>query len=100
MTEPLFFKRPSGLSAGEIATLTGAAAHAPGPLDRRITGIAALGDAGPDDLVFLDNPRYAEQARATRAGICITAKRFVERLPVRPTVLIARDPYRAFVAVA
>ena len=35
MTEPLFFKRPQGLTAGEIAALTGAEAQTGADLERR-----------------------------------------------------------------
>ena len=38
MTEPQFFARPKGLTAQEIAALTGAVARAGVALDRRITG--------------------------------------------------------------
>jgi UDP-3-O-[3-hydroxymyristoyl] glucosamine N-acyltransferase len=35
---------------------------------RPLAGIAALADAGPDDLSFLGNPRYAAEVAASRAG--------------------------------
>ena len=99
MTEPRFFKRPQGMSAGEIAALA-AAAPAPGAkLDRRITNIAPLDYAGPSDLAFLDNPRYAAQLGATAAGVCLIAKRFADQAPDHVTLLIAKEPYRAFVKV-
>jgi UDP-3-O-[3-hydroxymyristoyl] glucosamine N-acyltransferase len=100
MTEPRFFKRPKGLSAGEIATLTGAEPAPGAKLDRRITNIAPLDHAGPSDLAFLDNPKYAAQLAASAAGVCLIAKRFAGEAPGHVTVLIAREPYRAFVTVA
>ena len=59
MSEPLFFQRPNGLTAQEIAALTGAVARPGVAPDRRISGIAALDRAGPGDLAFLQNPKYA-----------------------------------------
>jgi UDP-3-O-[3-hydroxymyristoyl] glucosamine N-acyltransferase len=100
MTEPLFFKRPQGLSAGEIAALTGAEPHASANLDRRISGIAPLDRAGPSDLSFIDNAKLVGQLSGTDAGVCLAASRFAERVPPRTTVLVAREPYRAFVTVA
>ena len=100
MTEPRFFKRPQGLSAGEIATLTGAEPLPGAQLDRRIANIAPLDDAGPADLAFLDNPKYAAQLARSAAGVCLVAKRFAGEAPSHMTVLIAREPYRAFVTVA
>ncbi len=99
MTEPLFFKRPQGLTAGEIATLTGAE-PAPGtPLDRRVTGIAPLDRAGPADLTFLENPKYVGQFSVTEGGVCLTSARFADKAPAGIALLISRAPYRAFVTV-
>jgi UDP-3-O-[3-hydroxymyristoyl] glucosamine N-acyltransferase len=100
MTEPLFFKRPHGLTAGEIAKLTAAEPHAKAQLDRRIINIAPLDRAGPQDLAFLDRAKYAAQLASTCAGICLISERFSGQVPERVTALIARDPYRSFVAVA
>ena len=53
MTEPQFFARPKGLTAQEIATLTGAVAREGAAFDRSITGLATLDRAGPSDIAFL-----------------------------------------------
>jgi UDP-3-O-[3-hydroxymyristoyl] glucosamine N-acyltransferase len=100
MTEPLFFERPNGLTAQEIAALTGAVARADAILERRVSGIAALERAGPRDLAFLQNPKYAAPFATTRAGICLTTERFAESAPPDVAVLVTPAPYRAFVAVA
>ena len=100
MTEPLFHPRPPGLTAREIADLTAATPQAGADLDRRITGIAALDQAGPSDLTFLDNPKYAGQLGSTCAGICLASKRFGDPVPASVTLLVAREPYRAFVFIA
>ena len=100
MTEPAFFKRPQGLSAGEIAALTGAEPQAGAKLDRRITGIAPLDRAGPGDLTFIDHEKFAGELASARAGICLTTGRFADRVPAHVTLLIAREPYRAFVTAA
>ncbi|HUI97758.1 MAG TPA: UDP-3-O-(3-hydroxymyristoyl)glucosamine N-acyltransferase [Xanthobacteraceae bacterium] len=100
MSEPLFFAATRPLSVGEIATLTGAE---PGPatdLDRLISDVAPLDRAGPRDLTFLDNPKYAGALAATRAGACLVAARFAPDVPSRIAALRAREPYRAFVMVA
>jgi UDP-3-O-[3-hydroxymyristoyl] glucosamine N-acyltransferase len=100
MTEPFFHARPQGLTVREIADLADIPLAANPDRERRITGIAALDLAGPGDLTFLDNPKYADQLAATRAGVCLTSRRFVDRAPAGLAVLVAREPYRAFVAVA
>ncbi len=100
MTEPFFFKRGGGLTLREIAALVQALPARGADLDRRITSVASLDRAGPGDLAFLDNPKYAEQAAASAAGACLVTERLVERVPERISVLCARAPYRAFVEVA
>jgi UDP-3-O-[3-hydroxymyristoyl] glucosamine N-acyltransferase len=100
MTEPFFHPRPQGLTVREIAELAGVAPESGADLDRRVTGIAALDLAGPCDLTFLDNPTYADRLAATQAGVCLTSRRFAGQAPAKLAVLISREPYRAFVAVA
>ncbi len=100
MTEPLFFKPMRALTVGEIATLTGAEPRDGAALDHRITNIAPLDRAGPNDLTFLDNAKYADQLASTRAGACLMTARFESRAPKALNVLRAREPYRAFVTVA
>jgi len=100
MTEPVFLDRPQGLTVQEVAALTGAVARPRAPLDRRVTGIAVLDRAGPSDLSFLQNPKYAAPFATTRAGICLTTERFAASAPEQVAVLVTPAPYRAFVAVA
>lgn len=99
MTEPFFFKPAKALDAAAIAALTGARIRAD-EHNRRIENVASLELAGPRDLAFLDGVRYADLLPGTRAGICLLSERFAEKAPAATTVLIAKEPYRAFVAVA
>lgn len=100
MTEPLFFERPAGLTLGEIIELIGATVAADVPLERHITNIAALDQARPSDISFIEKPRYLPDLLSSRAGACIAAHRFVERAPPHIAVLVAAHPYRAFIEVA
>jgi UDP-3-O-[3-hydroxymyristoyl] glucosamine N-acyltransferase len=99
MREPFFFDRGAGLTVREIASLTGATARPGAILDRRITGIAALDRAAPDDLAFLDKSKFAAQLSVTTAGACLTTERYASRAPDHVSVLCVAEPYRAFVEV-
>jgi UDP-3-O-[3-hydroxymyristoyl] glucosamine N-acyltransferase len=55
-----------GFTLGELAEALRAALD--GDPDRRVTGVAPLETAGPDDISFLTDTRYAAAARASRAG--------------------------------
>ena len=100
MTEPQFYKHPSGLTVAQIATLVKAEPGPEAQLDRRITNIAPIDLAGPSDLTFFDNSKYADDLAVTKAGVCLIGDRFANRAPPHLTVLRMHDPYRAFVAVA
>src|SRR5688572_19478871 len=100
MTEPRFFERPNGLTAQEIAALTGAVARPDTAPDRRIGGIAPLDRASPRDLSFMQSPKYLSQFAATQAGICLTTEKFAAKAPAGVAILVTPAPYRAFVAVA
>jgi len=100
MSEPLFFKPASTLTVGEIASLTGAQPRPATDLGRRIGNIAPLDRAGPGDLTFLDNAKFAGELAVTRAGACLITERFVKDAPSRVAALRVGEPYRAFVTVA
>jgi UDP-3-O-[3-hydroxymyristoyl] glucosamine N-acyltransferase len=97
---PDFFPTTRELTIGEIVTLTQAKPRDDIRLDARITNIAPLDTARARDVSFVDNTRYLDALARTRAGACFVAPRFEASAPKRVAVLIAPEPYRAFVAVA
>jgi UDP-3-O-[3-hydroxymyristoyl] glucosamine N-acyltransferase len=99
MTAPVFFQPTRGFTVGEIAALTGAEPRDGSALGHRISNVAPLDLAGPNDLTFLDNAKYADQLGATRAGACLMIRRFEKQAPSQLAVLLAPEPYRAFVTV-
>ena len=100
MSEPVFLRQSRGLTVAEIAELTGAEAPSPAFASRRLNGIAALDRASPADLGFLESRNFADAARASRAGACLTTKALAAGLPDGTVPLIVAAPYRAFVSVA
>jgi len=97
---PDFFPTNRELTIGEIVTLTGAKPLTGVPLDRPIDNIAPIDTARPSDITFLDNAKYLGALNITRAGACLVAPRFQTAAPDGLAVLVAAEPYRAFVAVA
>jgi UDP-3-O-[3-hydroxymyristoyl] glucosamine N-acyltransferase len=99
MTDPVFFRAAPPITIAEIVALTGARAPAEGDRSRLISGIAPLERAGPGDVTFYDNPRYAGILATTRAGACFCLAREVASVPL-PTVALASDsPHRDFAIV-
>ena len=64
-----------------------------GAPDTEITGLNGIEQAGPGELTFVSNPKYAAAARSTRASAVIVAEDFPAI--VIPT-LRAKDPYLSF----
>ena len=64
----------------------------------RVTGVATLALARPDQLAFLANPRYRAQLAATSAGIVVL--RAEHAAGYSGTALVADDPYAAFARIA
>ena len=62
-----------------------------------INGIASLEDAGPGDLSFLANPRYAHYLESTQAAAVILSKKAAAS--GRYAALLVDEPYLAFVKV-
>jgi UDP-3-O-[3-hydroxymyristoyl] glucosamine N-acyltransferase len=58
-----------------------------------ITRVAGLEEAGPGDLTFLSNPRYAAAAGQTRASAIIVAE---DALALPCAMLRSAHPYRSF----
>lgn len=88
------------LTIGEIVALTHSKPRAGVLLDRRISNIAPLDTARVCDISFIDNAKYLDALASTRAGVCLLEPRFETAAPDRLAVLVAAEPYRAFVKVA
>jgi UDP-3-O-[3-hydroxymyristoyl] glucosamine N-acyltransferase len=100
MSAPTTTRQQGGLTAAEIAALTRAELRRDADSRRRITGIAVLHHASPSDLVFFDNGKYADQISASNAAACITLERLAVFVPAHISLLVADNPYAAFINVA
>src|SRR5579864_6852939 len=63
-----------------------------GSADIEITGLNGIDQAGPGELTFVSNPKYAGAARITRASAVIVSEDF-SAIPA--AMLRAKDPYVA-----
>lgn len=64
-----------------------------GDPDLEISGVAGLEEAGPGELTFLSNPRYAALAKQTKASALLAAAP-VEGLEI--ALVLSTDPYLDF----
>jgi UDP-3-O-[3-hydroxymyristoyl] glucosamine N-acyltransferase len=99
MSENLFFQQATTPTLADIVALTGAVAPDGSDLSITIKGVAPLDTGRPGELVFLDNPKYADALASTQASACIVGRKYADRVPAGTVALVAGDPYRAFAKV-
>jgi UDP-3-O-[3-hydroxymyristoyl] glucosamine N-acyltransferase len=64
-----------------------------GSPDTEISGINGIEQAGPNELTFISNPKYAAAARSTRAAAVIVTEEFPA---ISAAMLRVKDPYLTF----
>ncbi|HEX3501238.1 MAG TPA: LpxD N-terminal domain-containing protein [Stellaceae bacterium] len=73
MTDPRFFRRNGPFSLADIAREVGAETPNPEAARMMIHDVAALEDAGPDELSVFNDVRYRPALAETRAGAIVTS---------------------------
>jgi len=100
MADRRFFSLADPLSVAEIARRVGAAIAGAADAERMLRDVAPLETATPDDLSFLDNQRYLDAFRRTRAGAVIVNAKLTKEGPPGATLLVTEQPYRAYALAA
>ncbi|WP_408902304.1 UDP-3-O-(3-hydroxymyristoyl)glucosamine N-acyltransferase [Roseicella aerolata] len=98
MADPRFFPTSGPQRLADIAAA--AAASFEGDGERRFTGVAPLQSAGPEDVSFLDNRRYAQLLKDTKAGAIVLAAPFAAQVPPGAVALVTPQPYLGFARIA
>ena len=99
MTEPVFVRPAMSPTLADIVEWTGAKASEGADLGQTIKAVGPLDAGAPGILVFLDNPKYADQLATTHATACLVPARYAARVPAGTVALVAAEPYRAFAIV-
>ncbi len=76
------------MKLGSIAEALGCALHGDGDIE--ITAVAGMEHAGPSELTFLANPKYAPKVKQTRAAAILAAQ------PLGLPTLVSTNPYLDF----
>lgn len=85
-----FFRYAGPHPVSALAALLGIQAP---ETERLIRRVAPLQTAGPDDVSFLDNRRYASLLAQTKAGAVILHPDFAEKVPEGCIALAVPEPY-------
>ena len=100
MPDSRFYVAKGPFSLAELAEIGGATLYPGCEPSRLIRDVAALDTAGPDDVSFLDNPRYIGAFRESGAGACIVDSQRCAEAPAGMCLLVADNPYRSYGHVA
>jgi UDP-3-O-[3-hydroxymyristoyl] glucosamine N-acyltransferase len=100
MADPRFFTVAGPFSVADIAGRIGAAIAGAGDGSLSLRDVAPLDTATASDLSFLDNRRYVDAFRTTKAGAVIVSAKLAPDAPPTATLLIAEQPYRAYALAA
>jgi UDP-3-O-[3-hydroxymyristoyl] glucosamine N-acyltransferase len=79
------------MKLGELASRLGAELR--GDAELEVTGVKGIEEAGPTEVTFVANPRYAGLARKTRAVAVLVEPEFQE---IAAATLRLKNPYLAF----
>ena len=100
MSDPRFFTAAGPFRLAELARLATAELKPADGGEKAVRDVAPLDSAGPDELSFLDNPRYLDAFKASRAGACVVAPDRAGDAPPGMTLLITKNPYRGYALIA
>jgi UDP-3-O-[3-hydroxymyristoyl] glucosamine N-acyltransferase len=79
------------MKLGELASRLGAELR--GDTEVEITGVKGIEEAGPSEITFVANPRYAALARTTQAAAILVEPEFQQ---ISAATLRIKNPYYAF----
>ena len=82
------------MTVDELASRIGAAVRGDG--SRTVERCVGIDEAGPEDVSFLANRKYAKKLCQTQAGAVILSSGDCDQAPDTCTLLVADDPYFAF----
>ncbi len=96
--DPRFFARSGPHPLRRVAEA--AAGAAPPGADLLLAGVAPLHAAGPREVSFLDNRRYAAALEATAAGAVVVHPDMLARVPEATVPIVTDQPYAGWARVA
>lgn len=101
MPDPRFFNRAGPFSLSDLTAAVGgdAVPGANGP-DALFIDVAPLQTADADTVSFLDNKKYIDTFKSTKAGACIVRPNMRDIAPAETALIITKEPYHAYARIA
>ncbi|MEM8985812.1 MAG: UDP-3-O-(3-hydroxymyristoyl)glucosamine N-acyltransferase [Pseudomonadota bacterium] len=99
MIDPRFFNLSPGVSAARAAQIAGADLSGDAA-SVEVGSVATLEEAGPRDVVFVEDAQYLDALKTSGAGACILSKGLAEAAETRAALLLSDRPKAAFARLA
>ena len=100
MADPRFYTVAGPFTLEEVATAGGAdIARAVDPKSTFVD-VKPLDQAGSDDISFIENRRYLESFKKSRAGAILLSADLVDLAPEETALLVCDDAYRSYAKIA
>ena len=100
MPDTRFFNNKGPFTLKELANHCQATLPEDADTTLKIHDVAPLDTAGPKDISFLDNRKYIDQFKNSRAGACIIHPEMAEFAPENTICLLSPLPYKTYALVA
>ena len=100
MADPRFYSVAGPFTLEALAEISGARIGGEADRGATFTDVASLEAAGPTDVSFLDNRRYADDFAESKAGLCLVHPDLAPRAPLSMALLLTEEPYHAYARVA
>jgi UDP-3-O-[3-hydroxymyristoyl] glucosamine N-acyltransferase len=100
---PFSLRKLQEITECEVAIANGDGTHSAvdhATLEQQIVDVAPLDRASSEHLSFLDNAKYIEVFRQSRAGFCLLRPKQAEAAPKGMVLLLTADPYRCYALIA
>jgi UDP-3-O-[3-hydroxymyristoyl] glucosamine N-acyltransferase len=96
LEHPGFYDRAGPFPLERIAAETEAILANTQQAGREAKDLRPLNAAGPEDVAFIDNPRYLPDLATTKALACFVHEKYAMRVPQGTVALVTPEPYRAY----
>lgn len=100
MADSRFFTLAGSFTLSRLAEATGATLADPAKGDVVVTDVAPLDTAEKTHLSFLDNKKYVDAFKATKAGACFVRPELAVQAPAGTVCLTHKNPYKAYALAA
>jgi UDP-3-O-[3-hydroxymyristoyl] glucosamine N-acyltransferase len=100
MVDARFFPAAGPFTLGQLAEVADATLADGASPEAIFLGVGPMQAAGPDQVTFLDNPKYKTLIADSAAGGCVIHPDMALLAPSGMALLLSKDPYRSYGKIA